>query len=302
MNTEQQTARRTVDASAAAICTILSFVWAAQQIAIKMAIPEVSSLLQVGIRSLVASAALFALNKYWYKEKWADLKASDIILVGGAFTGEFFFLSLALIYTSAAHSSVLLYTAPLFAAVGLSIKFEDERLSARQWIGMALAFSGIAAAFLYPVLEKGWPEDGSWLLGDLFGLLAGASWGACLVAMRATGFAKAPPTQMLFWQLSAAGAALIPFAAVLGETKFEPGLVGWSSLAFQTFGVSLASYIVWCALVKKYLVARLGVLLFLSPMFGVALGVVVLGEKLENCFFVGSVLVLCGLVLVQTKK
>lgn len=294
--------RRPVDASAIIICTILSFVWAVQQIAIKLAIEDVDSLLQVGLRSLVAAAVLYALNKFWFKESWVRVSLTDIIKVGGGFAGEFFFLALALTLTSAAHASVLLYTAPLFAAVGLSAAIAEERLSRRQWAGLSMAFVGIAVAFLYPVLSKGLPEGSFWWLGDLFGLMAGMSWGLCIVALRTTRFSEAPASQMLFWQLFAGAVVILPAAAALGQTHFESTPTGWASLAFQTFGVSIASYIVWCAMLRRYLVARLGVLLFLSPLFGVILGVVVLHETLEPCFFVGSALVLAGLVAVQSGR
>lgn len=294
--------RRPVDASAIIICTVLSFVWAVQQIAIKLAIEDVDSLLQVGLRSLVAAAVLYVLNKCWFKETWIRVSLTDIIKVGGGFAGEFFFLALALTLTSAAHASVLLYTAPLFAAVGLSAAIAEERLSSRQWAGLAMAFVGIAVAFLYPVLSKGLPEGSFWWLGDLFGLMAGMSWGLCIVALRTTRFSEAPASQMLFWQLFAGAVVILPAAAMLGQTHFESTPTGWASLAFQTLGVSIASYIVWCAMLRRYLVARLGVLLFLSPLFGVILGVVVLHETLEPCFFFGSALVLAGLVAVQSGR
>lgn len=294
--------RRPVDASAVIICTILSFVWAVQQIAIKLAIPDVDSLLQVGLRSIVAAAVLYALNRCWLRESWTRVRAIDILQVGGGFAGEFFFLALALRLTSAAHASVLLYTAPLFAAVGLSAAIAEERLGRRQWAGLSIAFTGIAVAFLYPVLAKGLPEGELWWLGDLFGLMAGMSWGMCTVALRTTRFAQAPASQMLFWQLFVGGIFILPAAALLGQTHFESTVTGWTSLAFQTFGVSIASYIVWCAMLRRYLVARLGVLLFLSPLFGVMLGVAVLHEALEPCFFVGSALVLVGLAAVQSGR
>ncbi len=303
--TPQMTApniRRPVDASAVVICTILSFVWAVQQIAIKLAIPDVDSLLQVGLRSLVAAVVLYGLNRCWLQESWIRVRAIDIIKVGGAFAGEFFFLALALRLTMAAHASVLLYTAPLFAAIGISATIAEERLGRRQWAGLAMAFIGIAVAFLYPVLSAGLPHGNLWWLGDLFGLMAGMSWGLCTIALRTTRFAEAPPSQMLFWQLFVGGIVILPAAALLGQTHFEPTATAWTSLAFQTFGVSIASYIVWCTMLRRYLVARLGVLLFLSPLFGVILGVVVLHETLEPCFFVGSVLVLAGLAAVQSGR
>ena len=70
-------------------------------------------------------------------------------------------------------------------------------------------------------------------------------------------------------------------------------------MLFQGILVSFASYLVWFWLLRKYLASRLGVFSFMTPLFGVALGVWLLGEPLEPGFVVGAVLVLLGILLVN---
>jgi len=48
----------------------------------------------------------------------------------------------ALAHTTAAHTIVFLYTAPIFTALGLQF-LPEERLSRRQWAGIGVAFLGI---------------------------------------------------------------------------------------------------------------------------------------------------------------
>jgi drug/metabolite transporter (DMT)-like permease len=67
-----------------------------------------------------------------------NLKAG--VLVALLFSLEFFLLAQALQLTSASHAVVLLYTAPIFVALGLHWKFPSERLSTLQWVGIAIAF------------------------------------------------------------------------------------------------------------------------------------------------------------------
>ena len=110
-----QPVRRPVDFFAFAVCVGLCFVWGLQQVAIKAAGDAVSPMLQVGLRSAVSGLLLWLFNRYWLKEVWnPEVKLRDALLVGLCFTGEFFFVSEGLRFTSAAHMSVLLYTAPLF--------------------------------------------------------------------------------------------------------------------------------------------------------------------------------------------
>ena len=58
----------------------------------------------------------------------------------------------------------------------------------------------------------------------------------------------------------------------------------------------------WCSLIKKYLVARLGILIFLTPIFGVILSVVLLHESVGWPFVLGSLMVLAGIIIVQSPS
>ena len=117
--------------------------------------------------------------------------------------------------------SVLLYTAPLFAAVGLAIKLPEERLSVIQWGGVLLAFLGIGAAFLLPALMSHSPAaEGSelWWWGDILGLCSGISWGFTIIVMRVTTVSEAAPTQMLFGSWRAALCCFFPVRCSPGRT------------------------------------------------------------------------------------
>lgn len=58
------------------------------------------------------------------------------------FSLEFYFVTQALKFTSTSHTVVLLYTAPIFVALGLHWKFPTERLNRAQWGGIVLALWG----------------------------------------------------------------------------------------------------------------------------------------------------------------
>jgi drug/metabolite transporter (DMT)-like permease len=194
---------------------------------------------------------------------------------------------------------VFLYTAPVFAALGLHWRLRAERLQPLQWGGIALAFGGIAWAFLGRAAV---PASGdNPLLGDALGLLGGAAWGATTVAVRCSRLASAPATETLLYQLVGGCMLLLAAACVLGQTAFTltPSLLG--NLAFQALVVSFASYLVWFWLLRQYLASRLGVFSFLTPLFGVGLGVGLLGEPLEPGFVQGAALVLAGIALVSSQ-
>ena len=298
-------ARRPVDLTAFLICVALSMGWGLQQTAIKAAAGDVSPMLQVGLRSGAAAALLFLANRFWLHESWrfGRVRLRDAVLVGLGFVGEFLFVSEGLRFTSASHMSVLLYTAPFFAAVGLSIRLPEERLSGLQWAGLLVAFSGITVAFGLPALMAGTGLAGSlWILGDLLGLLSGLSWGLTTIFLRTTTMNEAPASLMLFVQLLMGFLILTPLALLTGQSTLEGTPLAWVSMLFQILIVSFASYLVWNMLLKRYLAARLGVLVFMTPFWGVFFSVLLLDDSIGPTFVAGSLLMLAGLVLVQAKS
>ena len=72
-----------------------------------------------------------------------------------------------------------------------------------------------------------------------------------------------------------------------------------ASLAFQSVVVAFASYLTWFWLLTRYLGGRLAVFAFLAPLFGVAFGHLVLGDRITPAFLAAAALVGAGIVLVN---
>lgn len=279
--------------------TLLCLLWSLQQISLKAVADAASPMLMVALRSGVALALLAALMaRRGEVPQRARYPAG--VLVGALFGIEYLLVTAALGLTQASHVIVFLYTSPIFAALGLQRRLPAERLGSIQWLGIALAFCGIALAFLG---GQGGSPDGqpqAWL-GDLLALAAGAAWGATTVAIRCSSLAGAPATETLLYQLMGAFVLLLPAAWLLGAGSFVPSPAVWAHLAFQGVVVSFASFLTWCWLLRRYLASQLGVFSFLTPLFGVLLGVWLLGETLAPRFVAGGGLVLAGIGLVGAQ-
>lgn len=291
--------RQGVDAFALQLMVLLCGIWGLQQVGIKLAAPDMAPLLQVGLRSGIA-AVLVALFMLWRRQSLAlgdgTLRAG--LLVGALFALEFFFVAEGLRHSSAAHIVVLLYTAPIFAALGLHWRVPSERLRRLQWLGIVLAFAGIILAFAGGLL--GQHLSAGMLLGDLYGLLAGMSWGALTVSVRCSRLSEAPAAKTLLFQLVGGCLLLLPLAWLGGQTavvRLTP--LVWGNLLFQGVVVAFASYLVWFWLLRRYLASGLGVFSFMTPLFGVCFGVLLLGERIDAFFIAGGLLVLFGISLVS---
>ncbi|MCH7314207.1 DMT family transporter [Acinetobacter sp. ANC 3882] len=294
--------RKALDATASGLMIVLCMIWGLQQVILKMAAPDISPLMQIALRSGLAAILLLPLL---YLDKTSqllnrqNLKAG--VLVAVLFSLEFFLLAQALQLTSASHAVVLLYTAPIFVALGLHWKLPSERLSILQWSGIAIAFFGIVVTFLR--VDNGTDSvlQQQMLWGDLLALAASIAWAATTITVRLSSLAQAAVTQTLFYQLAGSFVLLFGLALILGQgtIHFTPLVIG--SLAFHTLIVSFASFLAWFWLLRNYLASRLGVFSFLTPLFGMAFGMWLLDEKIELNFVIGSSLVLLGIVVVSLQ-
>lgn len=292
--------RKALDGQAAGIMLVLCMIWGLQQVALKAGAADVAPLLQIALRSGVA-AVLVALLMLARGERLhvADGSWRPGLVAGLLFAFEFLLVGEALRHTSAAHTAVFLYTAPIFAALGLHWKLPAERLAPLQWLGIGLAFGGIALAFVGAGEHAAGDASATSLWGDFLALVAGAAWGATTVVVRCSSLASAPATRTVLYQLVAAFVLLVPAAIGLGQAGFNPTPLAWGNLLFQSLIVAFASYLAWFRLLRHYLASRLGVFSFMTPLFGVAFGAWLLGETIEPSFLAGAGLVLAGVVFVS---
>lgn len=295
--------RKPVDGMATGIMVLLCLVWGAQQVAMKAIAEDVSLMMQVSLRSGVAALLVWIAGRWIFREAWLPgVWRRSGLIVGALFAAEFLFIAEGLRWTSASHMAVFLYTAPLFAAIGLHIRLPEERLSLAQWLGMSMAFLGIAVTFLLPRESAGGAAISHGLFGDFLGLCAGISWGLTTVAVRSSRLAEAPATQTLYYQLVGAFLLVLPLALLAGQTSVKLSPLTWASLGFQTLAVSFASYLVWFWMLRRYLAARLGVMAFMTPLFGVLMGYLWLDEHTTVGFLLGAGLTVAGLLVVNMSK
>lgn len=291
------TERKPADALAVSMMVVLCMCWGFNQITIKIAAAGISPIMQAGLRSIVAALLLLA----WAQLRRIPLFGRDGTLGGGLaagvlFASEFVFIYVGLAYTAASRMVVFLYVAPCLTALGLQWFVPGERLNASQWAGVLLAFVGVALAFA----DGFSTAAGSTLIGDAFGVIAAALWAATTGLVRSTRLTSASAAKTLFYQLAVSALVLPLVSLAVGEsgvTALTPKVV--ASMVYQSVIVAFASYLGWFWLLTRYLAGRLAVFSFLTPLFGVAFGVIFLSEPLSAVFLGAALLVGAGIVLVN---
>jgi drug/metabolite transporter (DMT)-like permease len=272
-------------------------VWGFQQVALKGVSAHVAPVMQLAIR--FGGASVFFGVWVFIREgrlAFSDGTLPSGLLLGLLFSLEFLLMGQALLHTTAAHSAVFLYTAPIFTALGLQF-LPEEHLTRLQWTGIGVAFFGIVVAFLgfseRPAVEL--------ITGDLLALLAGAVWGLSNVVLRRGRVSRAATAKTVLYQVATAAVLLGVFATATAQTRIVLSTMTILSLAFQTLVIAISSYLVWFWLLRFYLTSRLMLLSLLTPLFGVAFGAALLGDPIELRFSLGALLVLTGVLIVNLR-
>src|ERR1019366_7308918 len=201
MSSEQlaiRSAGRPLSPGAVALMLMLCLSWGFNQIAVKLALPDIPPMLQAMIRSAGALIVLFLiarLRRVKMFERDGTLRAG--LCAGVIFGVEFVLIYRGLLLTSASRAVVFLYTAPFFVAFG-SYLFLGERLRASQWGGLALCFAGVALAIGVPQADV----DAKVLLGDLLIVAGAALWAPTTLNVKAADLIKAPAEKGLGYQVA----------------------------------------------------------------------------------------------------
>jgi drug/metabolite transporter (DMT)-like permease len=294
--------RERLDAGALALLVGCCALWGLNQVAAKVALADVPPLTQAALRSL--GAAVLVLG--WSRARGIALFERDRTLQGGLLAGalfaaEFACIFIGLQFTTASRMVVFIYLSPFVVALGMPLLARGEGLRPSQWFGLVAAFSGVAWAFAEGFASGAATAPRQWL-GDALGLAAALLWGATTLTIRATPLSGVAAEKTLLYQLAVSGLLLALAAALVGEAwprRWSPLSMG--SLAFQTVVVSFASYLTWFWLVRHYPATRIAAFTLLTPLFGLAAGVVLLGEPLTLRLLVAVLAVVLGLALVNRR-
>ncbi|HJV72216.1 DMT family transporter [Ideonella sp.] len=297
--------RAHLDALAVASLLLCAALWGLNQTASKVAVAEIPPLLQAALRSAGAALLLGA---------WAAVRRLPLrpaagtphtlapgLLAGALFALEFGCIFVGLQYTSASRMAVFIYLAPFFVALGMPWIAPGETLRGWQLAGLVIAFAGVATAFGESFSTGTGVNDRQWW-GDALGVAGAALWAGTTLTIRATALSNAPAEQTLMYQLVVSALLLGAASQLAGEAwPAAASPLAWAALAFQTVIVTFASYLLWFWLIRHYPATQISSFTLLTPIFGLAAGVGLLGEPLTLRLVLALAAVSGGIALVSRR-
>jgi drug/metabolite transporter (DMT)-like permease len=195
-------------------------------------------------------------------------------------------------------AAILNGSVPLFAILLAALVLVDEPITVNRLVGLLVGFAGVVV-ITAPSLRSGL---GGGVPGEVALIGASVSYAAAGVYGRHA-LRDVPALTNAFFEVGFAFVLTLVIAVVLGTplpAQIEPsamlavawlGLVG-SGLAFLAFFFLLGR---WGA-------TRTSLVAYLLPVVGIVLGVVVRGEQMSIAVALGTVLVIGGVALVNSRR
>ena len=274
------------------------FLWAAAFVPSRILAHSAPPLSILWIRFLIAGSLLFAgvfvarLPLPRDGKTWLQLGLLGLL-------GNALYLGLnyeALRHLSAGMGSIVASANPLLLAL-LAPWLLREPLTRRKAIGLILGFSGVLLAMhSRAISQEARPQD---VLLSAAGVLAFVFSNILYKRMRL----RPHPLVLNAAQLFLSGVVLLPAALVLEG----PPHIAWTlpvvgSLAFLIFVLSIGASMLWFWILQHGEASRVSAWFFLTPVFGLLLGALLLHEQLVPLDGVALLVIALGLWLVARER
>lgn len=293
-------ASRAVDVRLVLWMVLLSSLWGLNAITIRAVSVDMPPLLAAGLRGLVALACLVPWGLLrGHRLVFRGMQARHGIAAGLLFGAEFCLFYPGARFTSGGHVAIYMNTAPFFVAVGAHYLLVGERMTPRRWLGLVLAFTGIVVLFSDELLVR---QSGYWK-GDLLVIAGAVAWALTTLYIKRFMVQNMNGFELLYVQIGVStplllALGLLPGPAVLGQIT----ALGAAIVLFQGTVIVFFSYLAWMTVLRIYPASAAQSFTFLTPVWGVALGALVLDERVTAGTFVAIALVGVGLWLVNRPR
>ncbi|MCV6584577.1 MAG: EamA family transporter, partial [Marinibacterium sp.] len=94
---------------------------------------------------------------------------------------------------------------------------------------------------------------------------------------------------------------LLALAPLFGDLIRDPGAIHYAGLTYQIVVIAAFGFLLWLHLMAVYKASAVSSFAFLSPIFSVLMGWLILGETLGPRIWIALVLVAAGLVLINRR-
>jgi drug/metabolite transporter (DMT)-like permease len=271
---------------------LLSALWGASFIFIRVVVPELGPFVLVEARVGVAVAALALCAALLGRLPKLRVRWRQFVLLGTVNVAiPFSLISAAEINLTASLAAILNSTTVMFTALVAAVWMGDA-LTSKKVVGVVLGIVGVTVLV-------GWdPIAVDWAVILSVGAMLAASLAYALGSVYAKRtFAGSPPLAIAIGQLTVASMLVLPFAAASVPDERPSTTVVLSMLALALLSTAVA-YMLYFRLIENVGPTSTSTVTLLVPLFGLLFGVVLLDEPVGLGTFAGLTLILSSVTLI----
>lgn len=203
-------------------------------------------------------------------------------------------------YQSSGMTSLFITGVPALTAVLAHFFLPTERLNRRQWVGVALAFVGVALLLLSG--ESGLTDASFDWRGPTMALTAAVASALGIVYARRA-LADAPAYAVAAARITAAAVMVAVVAAVLeGYDLSAVDAVGYAGLGYASLIGTFAGLVLAVWIIKRFGATAATQTGYVIPVVSTIGGVVFLDERLSLPILLGIAVIFAGLYLVNGRR
>ena len=257
---------------------VVCIVWGTTYLAIKIGLETIPPFLLGGLRyiaaGLILAAGLAARGGALpARADWGRLVVTGFFMLGLGNGGVVWGAQ----YLSSGLTAVLIGTTPFWMVSVEALLPGAQRMSARQWIGLAVGFAGIFV-LVWPDIAAGGAHAREIAIGVLSVQIACAGWAVGSAYTRR----QVMPGDVLgsaALQMIFGGIAMLAAATAAGEwPALDVNLRTGLAAVYLTLAGSVVAFAAYSYALQHLSVAVVSLYTYINPVIAVALGAVVLGE------------------------
>ena len=279
---------------------LVSFLWGTTYIASRIGAQHMPGLFVAGLRQFTAGfimVSFFLLRGY----KLPDLASLKAISIQGIFLLCFAngMLTWSLEYISGGLAAIIAALVPLMITLFSVWLLKHARLTRWMIVGLFIGFGGVTIIFYDYLNQFG---KSSFAFGVILALLSTVSWAFGSVYSSK----KKLPVDILFnvgLQMLIAGFVILTVCLISGKyvNLLHTGTESWYALLYLVLFGSLIAYSAYVFAISKLPPALVSVYAYINPIVAVALGWILLHERMNASMFVGTLVTLGGVYLVNRE-
>ena len=270
----------------------MNVIWGLNLVACKVGVEEFPPVFLTALRFTSLAVMLFP----WLRLQSGQMRMLlQAALLTGPVTFALLFLGIARVGDVSSVAIATQLGVP-FSTL-LSVWLLGEHIHWRRRLGIGLAFAGVALISLDPHMFSS-------RLGLLLVALSSFTGALGLICIKQLRQVK--PLELQAWISVSGVLLLLPLSLLLETGQWEAlrtaSWHAWTALGYTALMSSLIGHTAWYYLVGKYPVTNLAPITLLTPIFGVAFGILLRGDSLTQRMIFGGAVTLVGVYIVIRRE